>query len=65
MTAADPIEAVEKGLTFIGLIGIRDPLRPEIADSIKKCKRAGITVRMLTGDNETTAIAIAKEAGIL
>jgi P-type E1-E2 ATPase len=46
-------------------VGIRDPLRPEIFESVKKCKEAGITVRMLTGDNENTAIAIAKEAGIL
>lgn len=64
-TAGDTLSNVEKGLTFIGLVGIRDPLRPEIVDSVQKCKNAGITVRMLTGDNEKTAIAIAKEAGIL
>lgn len=60
-----PLVKVENGLTFIGLVGIRDPLRPEIKRSVKTCKEAGITVRMLTGDNESTAIAIAKEAGIL
>lgn len=60
-----PLSKVEHGLTFLGMVGIRDPLRPEIVDSVERCKQAGITVRMLTGDNESTAIAIAKEAGIL
>lgn len=42
-----------------------DPLRPEIINSIKTCKSAGIRVRMITGDNMNTAEAIAKESGIL
>ncbi|EGR33978.1 hypothetical protein IMG5_028960 [Ichthyophthirius multifiliis] len=52
-------------LILISIAGIKDPLRPEIRDSIKKCKNAGIIVRMCTGDNLNTAIAIAQDAGIL
>jgi len=46
-------------------VGIQDPLRSTVRDSISKCKYAGITVRMITGDNAETAFAIAKECGIL
>ena len=53
-------EAVELGLTFIGIIGLQDPLRPGIADAVKTCHLAGINVRMVTGDNIETATAIAK-----
>ena len=42
-------ERVEKDLTLIALVGIQDPLRPQVPASIKQCHRAGITVRMLTG----------------
>lgn len=47
------------------MIGIEDPLRGTVADSIAKCQKAGITVRMITGDNKETAFAIAKKCGIL
>ncbi|XP_078530391.1 plasma membrane calcium-transporting ATPase 1 isoform X2 [Lissotriton helveticus] len=53
------------GLTCIGVVGIEDPVRPEVPDSIRKCQRAGITVRMVTGDNINTARAIATKCGIL
>ncbi|XP_061576809.1 plasma membrane calcium-transporting ATPase 1-like [Cololabis saira] len=53
------------GLTCIALVGIEDPVRPEVPDAIKKCQRAGITVRMVTGDNINTARAIATKCGIL
>ncbi|KAF5892516.1 plasma membrane calcium-transporting ATPase 1-like [Clarias magur] len=53
------------GLTCICVVGIEDPVRPEVPDSIKKCQRAGITVRMVTGDNINTARAIANKCGIL
>ena len=58
-------EQLEGSMTLIGIAGIKDPLRPDIAEAIIKCKRAGITVRMVTGDNIATAIAISKECGIL
>ncbi|ANZ73913.1 BA75_01103T0 [Komagataella pastoris] len=56
---------VESDLTFLGLIGIYDPPRPETAPSVKMCHRAGINVRMATGDHPSTARAIAQEVGIL
>jgi P-type Ca2+ transporter type 2B len=49
----------------LGLAGIKDPLKESIPDSVNQCKRAGITVRMVTGDNTETAIAIAKDANII
>ncbi|MBN3304068.1 AT2B1 ATPase, partial [Amia calva] len=52
-------------LTCICVVGIEDPVRPEVPDAIKKCQRAGITVRMVTGDNINTARAIATKCGIL
>lgn len=56
---------MESDLTLVSIVGIMDPLRPEIINSIKTCKSAGIRVRMITGDNMNTAEAIAKESGIL
>lgn len=58
-------ESVEKDLCFLGLIGLYDPPRPETADSIQACYRAGIVVHMVTGDHPGTAKAIAQQVGIL
>nr|XP_057910520.1 plasma membrane calcium-transporting ATPase 2 isoform X3 [Doryrhamphus excisus] len=52
-------------LTAISIVGIEDPVRPEVPDAIMKCQRAGITVRMVTGDNINTARAIAIKCGII
>ncbi|XP_035520536.1 plasma membrane calcium-transporting ATPase 1-like [Morone saxatilis] len=52
-------------LTCIAVVGIEDPVRPEVPEAIRKCQRAGITVRMVTGDNINTARAIATKCGIL
>ncbi|KAM6946782.1 plasma membrane calcium-transporting ATPase 2 isoform 7-T7 [Lycodopsis pacificus] len=52
-------------LTAICIVGIEDPVRPEVPDAIKSCQRAGITVRMVTGDNINTARAIAIKCGII
>ncbi|EHY60841.1 P-type ATPase [Exophiala dermatitidis] len=60
-----PREHVETGLVFRGLIGLYDPPRPESADAVKHCHRAGIKVHMLTGDHPGTARAIAIQVGIL
>jgi Ca2+-transporting ATPase len=51
-------------LELIGLVGINDPPREGVSDYIQKCKQAGISVRMITGDNQMTANAIAKEIGL-
>ncbi|KAF4039447.1 Cation transporting ATPase C-terminal domain [Phytophthora infestans] len=58
-------EDVEKDLTCIAIVGIEDPVRPEVPGAIQHCKRAGITVRMVTGDNITTARSIAGKCGII
>ncbi|KAK0724420.1 Na or K P-type ATPase [Lasiosphaeris hirsuta] len=63
--AGDRRGAAETGLTFLGLVGIYDPPRPESAAAVKKCQDAGITVHMLTGDHVKTATTIAREIGIL
>ena len=57
-------EDVLKEMTFFGLVGIQDPLRPGVAEAVLDCKTAGVFVRMVTGDNVMTAKAIAKECGI-
>ncbi len=58
-------ETVEKNLILVGIFGLMDPLRPGIKEALLQCKRSGINVRMVTGDNIDTAIAISKEAGII
>lgn len=54
-----------KNMTFLGFVGIQDPLRDGVALAVKRCQDAGAVVRMVTGDNMITAKAIAKECGIL
>ncbi|XP_065196137.1 plasma membrane calcium-transporting ATPase 4-like [Sycon ciliatum] len=61
----DNEDMVVSHLTCLGIVGIEDPVRPEVPAAIKVCSRAGITVRMVTGDNEKTAQAIATKCGIL
>ena len=56
---------VEQGLTFEGMVGIKDPARPEVADSIARCRAAGVRVVMITGDSAQTAAAIARDVNIL
>ncbi|KAF9870871.1 calcium-translocating P-type ATPase [Colletotrichum karsti] len=51
-------------LTFLGIVGIQDPVRPGVPDAVRKAQHAGVTVRMVTGDNVITAQAIATECGI-
>ncbi|XWS65752.1 hypothetical protein CRYUN_Cryun05aG0140300 [Craigia yunnanensis] len=55
----------EDNYTLIAVIGIKDPVRPGVREAVKTCLAAGITVRMVTGDNINTAKAIARECGIL
>lgn len=58
-------EEMENGLIFVGLVGMIDPPRPEVMDSIRECDGAGIRTVMITGDHVVTASAIAKQLGIL
>ncbi|KAF6836517.1 calcium p-type atpase [Colletotrichum musicola] len=52
-------------MNFIGMVGIQDPLREGVPEAVRLCQKAGVVVRMVTGDNKLTAEAIAKECGIL
>ncbi|KAF3388158.1 Calcium-transporting ATPase 2 [Talaromyces pinophilus] len=58
-------ESLLKDMTWIGVVGIQDPLRPEVPDAIQKCNSAGVQVKMVSGDNLKTATAIARACGIL
>lgn len=58
-------QQLAKGLCFAFMVGIRDGYRKDVPEAIRKCHHAGITVRMVTGDNINTAIAISKDVGII
>ncbi|MGN0525479.1 cation-translocating P-type ATPase, partial [Eubacterium sp.] len=58
-------QELEQDLCYIGLAGMIDPVRPEVVDAIKECKNAGIRPIMITGDHKDTAVAIAKQLGII
>jgi Ca2+-transporting ATPase len=67
LSAFDPngdLHEYVSGLTFVGLIGLMDPPRPEAKEAIAHCKTAGIRVKMITGDHKDTALAIARELGL-
>lgn len=57
-------EDVFEDMTFLCVVGIQDPLREGVSKAVQRCQEAGVVVRMVTGDNITTATAIAKECGI-
>ena len=58
-------DEMERNLIFVGMQGMIDPPRPEVKDAIKKARSAGIKISMVTGDHELTAVAVAKEIGLL
>lgn len=55
---------VERDLIFLGLLAMKDPLRPEAAEAVRLCRQAGIRTAMITGDHKETAVAIARELGL-
>jgi len=64
LTSYSP-ETVEQGLTFLGLMAMMDPPRPEVSEAVEKCHRAGIRIIMITGDYGLTAESIARRIGIV
>ena len=58
-------EEIESNLVFAGLIGLEDPPRPEVSEAIRRCGEAGIKIIMITGDATRTAVAIAREIGLV
>ena len=62
---SEEAEALEQELCYVGLTGMIDPVRPEVVDAIKECRAAGIRPIMITGDHKDTAVAIAKDLGII
>ena len=58
-------EAIERNMTFVGMTGMIDPIRPEVRDAVEKCKTAGIRAIMITGDHIDTAVAIARDLGLI
>lgn len=62
---ADQIEYAEHGMTWLGLVGMIDPPRPEAREALRTCERAGIRVVMITGDHPKTAEAVARELGLM
>lgn len=54
-----------RNMSFIGVVGIQDPLREGVPEAVELCQKAGVVIRMVTGDNKITAEAIAKECGII
>ncbi|OQD70059.1 hypothetical protein PENDEC_c027G02976 [Penicillium decumbens] len=62
--SSDDYAKLEQNMTLIGLVGMLDPPRPEVADSIKKCHMAGIRVIVITGDNPNTAESICRQIGV-
>ena len=65
MPSSQELDFLEQDLCFLGLCGMIDPVRPEVVDAIRECRGAGIRPVMITGDHKDTAVAIAKELGIL
>lgn len=63
-TTTEEYAKLEQGMTLIGLVAMSDPPRPEVAESIRKCREAGIRVVVITGDNQATAETVCRQIGV-
>jgi len=63
-TSTEEYSRLETNMTLVGLVGMLDPPRPEVAESIRKCREAGIRVVVITGDNQNTAETICRQIGV-
>lgn len=63
-TTTEEYAKLEQGMTLIGLVAMSDPPRPEVAESIRKCREAGIRVVVITGDSQTTAETVCRQIGV-
>ena len=64
MSIPNTAAEAETEMEFLGLVGMADPVRPEVPEAIARCRRAGIKVMMVTGDHPATAMSVAKQAGL-
>ncbi len=64
-TGSYSVERIEQGLTLLGLMGMMDPPRPEVAEAVKICRQAGIRIVMITGDYGLTAASLARRIGLV
>ena len=65
VTEGEPIESLEQGLVLGGLVALEDPPRPDVAEAMRRCREAGIRAILVTGDHPATALAIAREVGLV
>ncbi|HHN64487.1 MAG TPA: cation-transporting P-type ATPase [Nitrospirae bacterium] len=66
VAADEPLDSgLERDMIFAGLVGLEDPPRPEVPEAIRRCREAGIRIIMITGDSTRTALAIAREIGLV
>ncbi|MEQ8190176.1 MAG: calcium-translocating P-type ATPase, PMCA-type [Candidatus Eremiobacterota bacterium] len=65
ISSEDNLESAQKDMVFAGIVGMLDPPRPEVKDAIRVCEHAGIKPVMITGDHKITAVAVAKELGLM
>lgn len=57
-------KTAEQGLVYVGIVGLEDPIRPEVPEAVKRCREAGIKIIMITGDASKTALKVAEEIGL-